>query len=100
QFMRVRKDLDGVNQSATNPTYNATFSGAFLGSPSLVSKFNPDDPATVTTGASATYGQGIAGQTGAAPVGGTIPITANNYLFGDFRKTGGGSGIRDFSDLD
>jgi hypothetical protein len=87
QFMQVNKGQDGINQSAPNALYDSTLSGQFLASPALVSKFNPDDPATVTKGGStSTYG-------GVAPAGaGAIAMTGQNYLFGNFRQ----NGIRDF----
>jgi hypothetical protein len=86
QFMAKRKDADGINQSHDNPGYDATLSGQFLGS-SLVDRFTPDAPNTVTKGSSSTYGA-------TAPAGtGAIAITEQNYLFGNFRQTG----VRDFA---
>ena len=103
QFMQVRKDRDGLNQSTINPSYNPVFSAAFLGSPSLTSKFNPDAPNTVTTGTGSSYGDNLAAG-GAVPVGGAIPINDKNWLFGDFDQRAAsagvsGKGVRDYSDV-
>ena len=89
-LMGVRKDRDGIDQSVVNTGFNPTARQQFLAS-SQAANFNPADPASVTTGASAKYGNESGSE--------AIPITANNYLFGDFRQTGGGKGTRDFSDL-
>jgi hypothetical protein len=104
QFMAVRKDRDGLNRSTANPSYNPVLSAAFLGAPSLTSKFNPDAPNTVTTGSGSNYGDNVAGASGTAPVGGAVPINDKNWLFGDFDQraaAGGisGKGVRDYSDL-
>lgn len=96
-FVKVTKPIDGLNQDVVNPGYNAGLSGAFLGS-SYTTAFNAGDPRLVQQGTGSTYG---ANQTtsGAAPIGGAIPITVNNWLFGDFDQSGAKKGIRDFSDL-
>lgn len=86
QFMQVKKSGDGINQTFTNSAYDSTLSGQFLGSAALTSKFNPDDPTTVTKGSSSIYGAVTPAGTGA------IAITSQNYLFGNFRQ----NGIRDF----
>jgi hypothetical protein len=88
QFMAVKKDTDGLNRSVANPGYNSTLSSQFLGSPSLTSKFNPADASSVTSGATSRYGD-------VTPSGGqgSIVISSQNYLFGNFRQ----NGVRDFA---
>ncbi len=93
QMMQVNRQTDGLNQSATNASYNATLRSQFLGD-TRATKFDPDDPATVKQGNSALYGANVAhvilnadgSTTNVAPLGGSIPITANNYFFGDFKR--------------
>ncbi len=94
-FVKRTKTLDGLNQDGTNPGYNATFSAAFLGS-TYVNAFNTGDPRLVKQGISGTYGNNQT-STGAAPAGGSIPITLNNWLFGNFDQTSGE--VRDYADL-
>ncbi len=89
-LMGVKKDRDGIDQSVVNPGFNAAARDQFLSS-AQANNFNPADPASVTTGSSSRYAAANAPE--------PIPITSNNYLFGDFRQTDGGKGTRDFSDL-
>lgn len=93
QFMVNEKTVDGINSTSANPGYNAMQSGQFLASASLTAKFTPDDPSTVTSGTGATYDNANTGANGNAPAGNLIPITAQNYLFGNFNQ----NGTRDFS---
>jgi hypothetical protein len=85
QFMKVRKGQDGLNQSvaqAANPLSD-TFASVYAPS------FAVTAPASVTTGGTANnYGN-------ATPSGGAIPITARNYLFGNFD----GDADRDYADV-
>ena len=89
QMMQVEKTLDGVNASTPNVGYNSTQHDQFLAS-SYANNFAVADPSTVTTGSGATYG---AAGNNAASFNGSIPITAQNYLFGNFNQTG----TRDYS---
>jgi len=88
QFMKVKKTADGLNQSVANLDYNAGQSGSFLASATLTSKFNPAVASAVTTGATSRYGD-------TTPTGGqgSIVISAQNYLFGNFKQ----NGVRDFA---
>lgn len=103
QFVKFVEDVDGLNSDDPNPDYNATLSGQFLGS-AYATNFIVDDPASVTTGTASLYGNNNIGTGSGTPVGGSIPINAKNWLFGDFdqRSSGpgvSGKGIRDYSDL-
>lgn len=107
QFMLVRKDRDGINQSVSNPGYDSLRSGQFLGS-GLANNFGAPDPSTVTTGSSTSYygnlGPFLSDGVTPRPQG-AIQISNDNFLFGDFDQraaAGGisGKGVRDFSDLD
>jgi hypothetical protein len=86
QYMKVRKDQDGLNQSVTNPTFDAanyeTIRTQATGS------FAVADASAITLGAGSTYGN-------VAAASGGIAVTANNYLFGDFDN----DGDRDFADV-
>ena len=97
-FVKNTKLIDGLNQDFANPAYNASLSSAFLGS-SYVTAFNAGDPRLVMQGNSSLYGNNNIGTGASGPVGGSISINANNWLFGDFDQTGAKEGIRDFSDL-
>jgi hypothetical protein len=89
KLMQVKKGQDGINESFANPDYDATLSGAFLGTPSLTIAFNPDDPTTVKEGFNSTYGNFAATSTAG------IKISTGNYLFGNFNQ----NGMRDFSSV-
>lgn len=91
QLMLVQKSQDGLNQSSVNPNYNSQYRNqVFLPAAATAVNFNPDDPATVTSGVGSTYGS--AG-TNTALFNGQIAITSQNYLFGNFNQ----NGTRDFS---
>lgn len=89
QMMMVEKNVDGLNQSTANPSFNSTLRNEFLAS-SYAANFTPDSASSVTSGVGSTYGN--AGNN-TALFNGQIPITAQNYLFGNFNQ----NGVRDFS---
>ena len=86
QYMKVRKDQDGLNQSVANTTFDAANFPTIKSQ--ATSAFDVGDAASVTTGTGSTYGA-------IAAASGGIAITANNYLFGDFDN----DGDRDFADI-
>lgn len=108
KLVKYTKDRDGLNRDVLNPDYDSGLASLFLSSPAYTAPFNPDDPATIKAG-TGLYGNNNIGGSSATPVGGSITVNNNNYLFGDFDQSGGefdaGSnptgkkGIRDFSDL-
>ena len=95
-FVKKSKNLDGLNQDFANPAYDSTLSSAFLGS-SYVTAFNSGDPRLVKQGTSSVYGNNNIGTGSATPVGGSIPITSNNWIFGNFDQSTGE--VRDYADL-
>jgi hypothetical protein len=105
QLAKFNRDITGLNRNVTNPNFDETNATIFLNKPSLQTGFNAGDPTTVTTGNSSTYGNNNIGGASGTPIGGSIPINAKNWLFGDFdQRTPGtgvsGKGVRDLSDLD
>lgn len=86
QYMQVRKDQDGLNQSVTNPSFDSGNFGTVR--TQAQGAFVVADAANVTTGTNSTYGNVTAATGG-------IAITASNYLFGDFNN----DGDRDFADV-
>ena len=93
QWLVNEKSVDGINKTSPNPSYNMAQSNAFLASAALTAKFNPADPSTVTSGASATYDNALGGSSNAPTGTNAINITSQNYLFGNFNQ----NGTRDFS---
>jgi hypothetical protein len=102
----------GSIQSQTNPSYSASLFSTYSGSTyaGKLPDLNGKNPNGVTTGASGTTyggagGSGYSrGSSGFPSVfnGGAIPITTNNYLFGNFNQDGKAQGgndqkARDFS---
>ena len=91
QLLALSKTFDGVGTTSANPTYNASNSATFLGTPFLTGKFlvgNGNSPTQITAG-SASYASNLASGTNA------IAITNNNYLLGNFNQ----NGTRDLASL-
>ena len=86
QYMKVRKDIDGLNQSVANASFDAANYPAIQSQ--AAGSFAVADAAAVTTGNNSTYGN-------IAAANGGILIDAENYLFGDFDN----DGDRDFADV-
>lgn len=86
QYMKVRKELDGLNQSTTNANFDAANFATIQSQ--AASAFNVADAGLVTTGTGSTYGNVTAANGG-------IAITSSNFLFGDFDN----DGDRDFADV-
>lgn len=93
QWLVNQKSVDGINTTSPNGSYNMAQSNTFLATPALTANFNPDDPSTVTTGASSKYDNALGGSSNAPTLTNAINITAQNYLFGNFNQ----NGTRDFS---
>ncbi len=86
QYMKVKKDVDGLNQSVTNPTFDADDFDTVRSQAQAA--FVVADADAVTTGSGSTYGNVTAATGG-------IAITNSNFLFGDFDN----DGDRDFADV-
>lgn len=86
QYMKVQKDVDGLNQSVTNPGFNAADFDTVRAQAQAA--FVVADANAVTSGSGSTYGNVTAATGG-------IAITNGNYLFGDFDN----DGDRDFADV-
>jgi hypothetical protein len=115
QLMQVKKNLDGQglsntvldangvdtgtvlsqsNTVANGGNYDPNFYNSYVGTASLTAKMSVDNPATVTIGNGAsTYGDKGATFAKNYYNGGAIPITMNNYIFGNFNQ----NGTRDFN---
>lgn len=91
QFMQVEKPMDGIGLSQPNPSYDSTRSGQYLSDPSSTKFVTQAAPDSVTTGAGDIYG----GAASTAGFNGTIPITASNYMFGNFNQ----NGVRDYDSV-
>ncbi len=94
QLMLVQKQMDGLNQSSVNPTYNSDYrNNVFLASQVVHNTFDTPDASTVTSGVGSTYGN-IKGAN-AINITATPDGAGGNYLFGNFNQ----NGVRDLSAL-
>ena len=102
QLMNVKKSQNGLNQAGlpsqivpnnTGPTaYNASLAST-AGFSTLVSSLAMGNPASVTSGSSASvYGGNSLVAGGVTGFNGQIPLTNSNYLLGNFDQ----NGVRDF----
>jgi hypothetical protein len=114
-LMMVQKNQDGLNQSQANASFDSNYrNNIFLPTAQTSNAFNPATADSVTTGSGSNYGNNSVWDTtlnggpggSRAANGGAIPITANNWFFGNFNKTDVGAfpggthnGVRDLSDL-
>ena len=110
QLMQVKKNIDGQglnnhvldangvdtgtvlsqsNTVANGGNYDPNFYNSYVGTASLTAKLSVDNPAAVTIGNGAsTYGDKGATVAKNYYNGGAIPITMNNYIFGNFNQNG------------
>jgi len=109
QLMQVKKNLDGQgldntvldangvdtgtvlsqsNTVANGGNYDPNFANSYIAS-GLTSKISVDNPSTVTIGNGSKYGdQGATTVVQNYYNGAAIPITMNNYIFGNFNQNG------------